>query len=317
MDCAAACHTSPPAPQPAAGHCAPEASARDVVGEVLGVVDRALRLVGNSSEAREAAGLSGVSQFIVGRPGWYLWPAGMAGAFGLELAACRETGPGQSQGSFLVRYYPALDSPLLARFAGLERLVRDSDYFDRTGTPTLDGALELPEDFFVVGRLDYGLDADRPRLCLHLEAPELWQTACAEGLSLAGPDGAPLLDIAPGSPDRRAPAWDLAYGLGDRLLRLICLAYRVGPRRVELGQAIADDGSVRRMLRADLDLRHEHGPRPLTSLAALEPARLLPAAPAAAWTAHHHAPAAPAAWRNPDWWEVGRRHYSAAGAAPC
>ncbi|MFH1057958.1 MAG: hypothetical protein V1797_04650 [Pseudomonadota bacterium] len=308
-------YQAPAAPADIGGAASP---ARDVVGEVLGVVDRALRLVAGSSEAREAAGLTGVSQFILGRPGWYLWPTAMPGAFGLELAACQASGLRQSQGSFWVKYYPALDSPLLARFAGLERLVRDSDYFDRTGTPTLDGALELPEDLFVVGRLDYGLDRGRPRLCLHLEAPERWDTVCQDGLSLAGPEGAPLLDIAPGSPDRRLPAWELAYGLGDRLLRLICLAYRVRPRRVGLGQAEDAGGTgLRRHLRADLELRHEHGPRPLLSLAQLEPPDLLPTAPAAEWAVHHHAPASPMAWINPDWWEVGRRHYSAAGAAPC
>ena len=317
-----------PALEHTTSHPAPaKTPVRDLVGEVLGVVDRALRLVGVSHQARQAVGLEGVSPFILGRPGWYLWPGAGQGAFGLELAACQETGPpGQSQGSFLLKYYPALDSEVLASFAALERLARDSDYFDHTGTPTLDGALELPQDLFVVGRLDYGLDAKAQRLCLHLEAPERWETVCAQGLSLPGPDGVPRLELAPGSPDRRAPAWDLAWDLTDRLLRLLCLAYRVAPRRVEIGQSgdLTPQGpagsapeAIRRHLRVDLDLHHQHGPRPLLILAQLQPPSLLPEPQALLRAIHRQAPSPPAAWVNPQWWEVGRGHYSAAGAAPC
>ncbi len=303
----------------------PEPQPRDLVGEILAVIDRALRLVGVSQEARQAVGLRGVSEFILGRPGWYLWPSEEAGAYGLELAACRETGsPGQSQGSFLLKHYPALDSPILARFGALERLVRDSDYFDSTGTPTLDGSLELPPELFVVGRLDYGLDLGQPALCLHLEAPERWETICEPGLSLAGPEEEPLLELAPGSLDRRVPAWDLAWSLVDHLLRLLCLAYRAAPRAVRTGLGAPGPAepspgrAIRpRQLRVELDLRHQHGPQPLLSLAQAQAPRLLPDDLAPGHDLHRQAPSPPVPWLNPAWWEVGRRHYSAAGAAPC
>lgn len=59
---------------------------------------------------REELGLEGVHQVWGEVPTWYLWLADSPGAYCLEMVDVSRVGDGLINGSFAVKFYPALDS---------------------------------------------------------------------------------------------------------------------------------------------------------------------------------------------------------------
>ena len=205
----------------------------DPVSTVSGVIDTALRTIVPNEAARQLLRLKGVSEKIVGLPGWYFWFSDFPGAFQLELMRAETGSPissvsgrMQTEGSFRIKFYPLpTDRTLFNTFSAYERLIRETEYFDSTGTPEISMIDDLPETLFCVGNLDQTVSENPQQLMLTMEAPDRWVTHVTQGLVVLGSNGRPSLVLSPGAQDRDVPAWMLCWFLTDRLLKILFLAY--------------------------------------------------------------------------------------------
>ncbi len=205
----------------------------DPIEHISNVFDGIFRLVTPNPVAMDHAGITGLSQKIVGLPGWHIWIAGDSGAYQLELHNVNDSGGDGSNareisGDFLIKYYPAMDAKEFDKFSQLERLARGTDYFDSTGAPAIEKAEYLPDNLFVVGCLSIFTDYDSKSLRLTLEAPNIWKTTIAENVELRLNGLAPIT-LEKGLIDRQVPGKALSLRLLDALARSIAIAHRVGP----------------------------------------------------------------------------------------
>ena len=115
----------------------------------MNMVDGALRMAMPNPSARQAMGLNGVSEKLYEPLGWFLWLDNAPGPYALELLDAQTRG----RSLFLVRCYPAPDSPLFSLLSEKERCLRCSPRFDDTGTPVQEDCVEPDSWMFVVGAL--------------------------------------------------------------------------------------------------------------------------------------------------------------------
>jgi hypothetical protein len=118
-------------------------------------------------EVARRVGLAAASEVWGGdvprdRPAWYLWLAGAAGAWQVELSAAGplEGVAGAVVGRLTVRHYPSPADPILSRFDPDERRAV-AEALDATGTPRIDVASAIPDALFTVGAVDWAIDVER------------------------------------------------------------------------------------------------------------------------------------------------------------
>ena len=128
-----------------------------------------------------------------------------------------------------VFYYPHIEEKDFEGFSWPEKILRCSDYFDQTGTPTSEGRKEIPCSFFLVGQIDIRLCSMRCYLELELSALERWRDYRVGGLHVRGPSGDLLEVVAAGDRDRDVPGWELTHLLMDKLVLGICFQQRLTP----------------------------------------------------------------------------------------
>jgi len=115
-------------------------------------------------EVARRVGLAAASEVWGGdvprdRPAWYLWLAGAAGAWQVELveASPLEGVADAVIGRLAVRHYPSPADPVLAAFDADERRAV-AEALDATGTPRIDAAQALADALFTVGTVDWAID---------------------------------------------------------------------------------------------------------------------------------------------------------------
>ena len=211
----------------------------DPVGQVELLLNQVFLSVFQTEAARSRFGFTHISPQVSfdGFPGWYLWFSDRSGAFLLRvLTGCDvpttesnfnlETVQGIRLGVF---YYPHIEEKDFEGFSWPEKILRCSDYFDQTGTPTSEGRKEIPSSFFLVGQIDIRLCSMRCYLELECSALERWRDYRVGGLHVRGPSGDLLEVVAAGDRDRDVPGWELTHFLMDKLVLGICFQQRLTP----------------------------------------------------------------------------------------
>lgn len=197
----------------------------------------ALHRLFHNEGARSHFGFAHINAFSLsdGLPGWHLWFADRAGAYQMSLirADCGVSGNQDSSewitGRWRVRYYPAMDEAVLARFSAIENLARLGPLFDATGTPTPAGQEQLYRDLFVVGSVDVRIPLDRGFIEIAGISQDRWREIRPEGLYLDNEDETNMEVVAPGDLDRNVPGWEMTFFFYDRLLCGLCHAYGSSP----------------------------------------------------------------------------------------
>ena len=204
----------------------------------------------HNDDARAHLGFSLINFFsnAEGAPGWNLWLCDDSGAHQLSLMAADVTPDGDPDktgksfpelvvaGRFAIRYFPAVDDPLLAQYSRVESRLRLGPLFDQTGTPTLDGQARIDESAFVVGYVDFRTDSGRNFLELACVAPNRWKEVRINGLGSEKKDPPAAGPVDPGKIDRYVPGWDLAFGLFHKLIACVCYAFKTAPCAAVTGE---------------------------------------------------------------------------------
>jgi hypothetical protein len=314
---------------------------QDPVEGLLNIFDAAFRLV-IPGPGRQIIGLKAISEKQNGAPGWYLWFESLSGAYLLELAEAgtRAENDGRAalhreavQGRFRIKYYPDVTDPSsLSSFSASEQAFRESDCFDKTGTPDFERGEEIPDAFFQIGTIKAVLAADAKGFVLGLESPDRWVTWTTEGVAATDEQGgAHHLRVA-GEKDRDVPAWQWSWFLMDRLVMTLCLAYSSAPRQVALydapgyafrshpngvSQALPDE-TVRRRLSISFHLHDGQPPRNESWSTHLEdPSLLLESPPGECLTSLCREPAEPLPWVSSAWWHVRDNLMDLGSVLPC
>jgi hypothetical protein len=126
------------------------------------------RGLGATQVAREV-GLARASEVWGGdvprdRPAWYVWLAGVPGAYQLELLDAEalrlpEGEPPAWHGRYAIRHYPGPGHHALDGLSPEERAVVAGGLLDATGTPRIEVAASISPDLFVVGTLEWAAPA--------------------------------------------------------------------------------------------------------------------------------------------------------------
>jgi hypothetical protein len=213
----------------------------DPVTEIHAIFDSIFRIIIPSDSARSFFKIKGISEKLAGDPGWYLWFEDRPGAYLLELIeaenpqrfAAEENGytlKNCFSGHFQIKYFPDVcDTELLEKFSFSEQIVRNSDFFDVTGTPTFEASLTINDTLFLVGNLDVFQSPDKKFTEFFLSAPDHWVTRHLEGFEMIGKNGSNVVILAPGEIDREAPAWELSWYLLDKLITIFCNVNKTVP----------------------------------------------------------------------------------------
>jgi hypothetical protein len=310
----------------------------DPVSTVMGVFDTALRTIVPNEAARQLLQLKGVSEKIVGLPGWYFWFSDFPGAFQLELIGAETRSPSSSvssviraEGSFRIKFYPLpTDATLFNTFSAHEKLIRETEFFDSTGTPAISMIDDFPETLFSVGNLNQTVSENPRQLTLTMEAPDRWVTHVTQGLTVLGSDGQPFMFLGPGAQDRNVPAWTLSWYLTDRLLKILLLSYRTRPTSVSVreqagssfwidegGTASArpDERLVHRSLTTSISLGHDLVPDTGCNSTRDTDNRC----DCQGHLEHNKVPGDKLStrWISEDWWQIGGVELPQQGQAPC
>lgn len=254
---------------------------------VHGIVEGVFGLVFPDPQARLALGLKAISRAADGAMTWYVWTTQRPGAYALSYAAEPDDEAGGAV-RLTLRYFPDPGEPMFARFAAIERRLRRSPQFDRTGTPAF--ASTLDSDLFGIGTIVLAPQGDL-HFALWALAPERW---IEERARASGP--VRLRDV---------PAAELALPIVDALVGGAVYLGRTAPASVRVWRhagailRIASDGAATLVSGAstgDWELAFSGLPVPgrTPGAAAVPP---IPAGAETAWFDHAGA-AAPA---NPPW----------------
>lgn len=218
----------------------------DPILNVYSILDGLFRSVVPNEAARKFFGIKAISEKLSGPPGYYLWFGEKPGAYLLELIDGTVedvshntrhdaiTQGASSRGRLRIKYFPAVDdsSDVFEDFSFYEQLVRMSDLFDGTGTPTFEGSEKIDDTYFVVGNLDMRVTAERELIEITLNAPDRWKTFHPTGLSVSPNREGSVEVIAPGGKDRDVQAWALSWFLFDKLISGFCYAYKTFPQYI-------------------------------------------------------------------------------------
>jgi hypothetical protein len=110
------------------------------------------------SDIRRMLGLQGISQIWSSNPQWYLWLQDAPGTYCLSFMegdVVHADGNDLYEGRFALKCYPHVATAGYAGYAAEERLLRQSDHFDATGTPRFEIAATLSDSLFVVGSITF------------------------------------------------------------------------------------------------------------------------------------------------------------------
>lgn len=176
-----------------------------------------------------------------GFPGWNLWFQENTRAYQLALVeACTlqdeepftDTASPDTmvvKGRFAIKYFPAVDDPLLDNYSCTETLLRIGPLFDQTGTPTLVGQGRIDDSCFVVGYLDFRTDTSRSFIELDGMAPNRWRDVRVDGLYIETEKNGKIEAVAPGEIDRDVPGWNLSFFFFDKLFSVCGYAFKTSP----------------------------------------------------------------------------------------
>jgi len=213
----------------------------DPVTEIHTIFDNIFRVIIPSDSARSFFKIKGLSEKLSGDPGWYLWFEDRPGVYLLELVEARSPQRFAAEensyalkncfsGHFQIKYFPSVcDTEMFEKFSLSEQLVRNSDCFDVTGTPTFEASLKINDTLFFVGTLDVMQSPDKEFTEFFLSAPDHWVTRHLEGLEMVGKNGSNVVILAPGEIDREAPTWELSWYLLDKLITIFCNVNKTVP----------------------------------------------------------------------------------------
>ncbi len=267
----------------------------DPVEHIFGLLDNVFRSTASNSAAMKMTGLVGLSQKIIGLPGWNVWLEKDSGAYQIELQDISEledddnSEEKQYSGDFLIKYYPGKNEEIVHQFSKLERLLRKSDFFDHTGTPTFEKSEQIPANLYVVGLLQVSSDTQGNKLRYTLEAPNLWETVPSSDLEL-NVTGFETLVLKQGEPDRKVPGWDLSLRVFDVLIRASTLARRDSPRDIVIDErqgysySIDEKGGIS---------EHENNNIAVHSIELSYDTK-----------AHNTSIPTPSKWTQPEWWTL-------------
>lgn len=197
----------------------------DPDANLLNLFESVFRIVLPNTSARSFIGLKGVSERVLSPEGWYIFPTDCQGVFALELSEAIELNDFSKSegtgtfGTFIVKYYPALNEELLVHFSQTEQLIRASNFFDKTGTPCLDAEPELHSSLFSTGTIELVRRKNSIELCMTAPKPCMYENrfyaedTCTFNLCH----------------DRHIPAWGLVWNLFNRLVLGVCYYLKTEP----------------------------------------------------------------------------------------
>jgi hypothetical protein len=227
----------------------PESVVRvDPVFEIQMAIEGIFRQIMPSNSARAFFRIKALSDRLTGDPGWYFWLEDFPGVYCCEVVEANQEGE-TTTGRLCIRYFPALEEELFNRLSVQEQVVRSSDFFDSTGSPTIQGSLTMNETLFVTGSLD--VKRKGGRLQFVLRAPDWWVTRHTEGLWMERPGGQREEIVRVGERDRNLPAWQVSWSFLDLLLSCLCCVHKTAPDCVALFEnggvsyGVGPDGIVR------------------------------------------------------------------------
>ncbi len=274
---------------------------------VHGVIEGAFSLVFPDPQARLRLGLKAISRAGHGGMAWYVWTIDRAGAYEIALA------PGLPQGMITgalltLRYFPDPGEPVFRQFSAVERSVRSSMLFDRTGTPAFALAASLDPGLFCIGSLALAPQSDE-RFTLRAYAPERWIED--------------LPDVT-GVPDRRdVPALELVLSVVDAIVGGIVYLGHAAPASLRIWRR---PGFVVRFAPDDGELTPSDPPITeweieWSGLAlpgrtqGFDPAAAIPRVTEEPWFAHAaETPPATAPWPvNALWWQAAQWRFDPVG----
>jgi len=165
------------------------------------------------SNACRRVGLTRISRVPDRALAWYLWIAGVSGAYALDL---EPYDPDGACADLSIRYFPPPEGPGCTPFSEDERVARAGPLFDGTGTPRHGRHPSLAPGLFHIALLTLDWTKQHGRMTWTLCAPSRWIEQ----------------DQASGSVLRDVPAWDLAWPLFTRLVTGFAYVHRAAPARV-------------------------------------------------------------------------------------
>ena len=200
--------------------------------------------------ACERVGFTKIRPLIGKMPGWYLWTKDREGAYYLQLvdtepteAKSEEKRPSQNKrfvwfvSDLILRYYPSPKEPLFEEYAFVERQVRISPCFDRTGIPLFGKQDAIHKSFFVVGTLHLAFDMDLNFARLGISSQDRW-IEILKGGPVVKTDYRRTIEVLPeGSVIRNVPGWELSWCFFDKLLLGFCYVHKCSPIALRLSKS--------------------------------------------------------------------------------
>lgn len=198
----------------------------------------------NEEAARKHFGFHQISPFYSneGMPGWYLWFEKIQGVYGIfvidaQCPSIADKFDGKQTNSCIrlaLTYYPGTEEDVLETFSWHEQIVRMSELFDGSGTPTPEASQQFPAGFFTIGHMDLFISVSGDIKAVVSRAPDLWVDVHSDGMDFIGPEGQPIQLLQPGEKNRAVPGWLLTRFLTDKIISCLCCCKKISPWLVNL-----------------------------------------------------------------------------------
>ena len=223
---------------------------RNDIDLVQRILDDTFILLSLNEQACDRIGFTKISAVIGKTPAWYLWTKDRKGAYYLQLAST-EPAEAKSEGirssrnkrvvwvasDFILRYYPSPEEPIFEEYAFVEKQVRTSPCFDRTGAPFFDQQSSFHKALFVIGTLHLAFDREFNFARLGVSSQDRW-TEILKGGAVVKTDYRRTIEVLPeGSVIRNVPGWELSWFLFDKLLLSFCYVHKCCPIALRLSKS--------------------------------------------------------------------------------
>ncbi len=181
---------------------------------------------------RSDIGFNGVSQIWDDRLSWYFWLKNAPGVYQLEMMNTEEDSNAcmdPYSASFKVRCFPYPQRLEFQSFSFFEKKLILSPLFDDTNTPAFEHQKHLPEDLFVVAKVDMTMGPEVPNAIFSFESMAYLRTRYAGDSHQTFPLLALEHVFGDQEVDRDVPGISMGYRLFDCLLCLYANTHKQTP----------------------------------------------------------------------------------------
>jgi hypothetical protein len=182
-------------------------------------------------KVKEVLGITAVSQVWAEKPAWYFWISEAPGVYHLQMENASAAGD-FTRGVFSIKCYPFPHGEIFHAFSGEEQELIQSDLFDHTNTPRLENLSIIPESFFNVGIMEYGISSDEDMAFFTFETLNAMRIRYEHETVQEYLVIKKSKRIAKGDIGRDVPGWAVGYLFFDRVLSLYSNYSKRKPGRV-------------------------------------------------------------------------------------